>query len=337
MSVSQTVLTTAERIDAFLSSTPYGTRHPQVQWLSGDASDRQYVRVHLDGGDTIVLAVHPGPIDYVAMPFSAISALLARMALPAPRVLAYSDVFGVIAQEDLGDVTLQVQLAGDAVTAHERLYREAVELIHALQVRGREHVSSSVPYTLAFDVEKLSFELNFFATHFLAGYRGITLSPAEQTQLAVEWASIVNELAAEPRVVCHRDYHSRNLMVHRSALYLIDFQDARMGPDTYDLASLLSDSYVDITEDERSRLIAYFMELSGIRDGVEFRRRFDLMCVQRNIKALGTFGFQAGVRGKRGYIADMPRTLRAVRENLLKYERFAGLHALLAAHVEELR
>lgn len=326
-----------ERIRAFLASTPYGARRPRVQWLTGDASDRQYVRVHLEGDESIVLAVHPGAIDYAAMPFSTMATLLARMELPAPRVLEHSDALGIIAQEDLGDVTLQARLGGDSVTAHERLYREAVELIHALQVRGRAFVANTVPYTLAFDEEKLTFELNFFATHFLGGYRGITLSTTEQAQLVTEWTSIVGELAAEPRVVCHRDYHSRNLMVQHDALFLIDFQDARMGPDTYDLASLLRDSYVDITEDERTRLIAHFTALSGITNATEFRRRFDLMCVQRNLKALGTFGFQASVRGKRGYVADMPRTLQSVRENLVKYERFVNLHALLAAHVEELR
>ena len=126
-------------------------------------------------------------------------------------------------------------------------------------------------------------------------------------------------------------------MVFGDALYVIDFQDARLGPDTYDLASLLRDSYVDITDRERDALITYFMQLSGVGDAGEFRRRFDLMSVQRNLKALGTFGFQASARGNPGYVQYMPRTLRAVRDNLLKDERFTRLHALLAAHIEELR
>ena len=137
--------------------------------------------------------------------------------------------------------------------------------------------------------------------------------------------------------VCHRDYHSRNLMLHRSRLYMIDFQDARLGPDTYDLASLLRDSYVDITDHERDDLIAAFLALSDISDAAEFRRRFDLMAVQRNLKALGTFGFQASARGNTAYIQYMPRTLNSVRVNLDKYGRFARLRALLGAHVEELR
>mgnify|MGYP003348930408 CR=1 FL=1 len=138
-------------------------------------------------------------------------------------------------------------------------------------------------------------------------------------------------------MLCHRDYHSRNLMLHRGRLVLIDFQDARMGPDTYDLASLLRDSYVDIAEHEVDLLIAHFRRLAGIQDADEFRRRFDLMSVQRNIKALGTFGFQASARGNAAYLRDVPRTLANVRRNLERYDRFAHLRELLAAHLEELR
>ena len=86
--------------------------------------------------------------------------------------------------------------------------------------------------------------------------------------------AIVETLAAEPRVLCHRDYHSRNLMLHDGRLYIIDFQDARMGPDTYDLVSLLRDSYVDLPEQTVDELIAYFLALKGRRPGDdgEFRR-----------------------------------------------------------------
>src|SRR6185295_6505679 len=101
-------------------------------------------------------------------------------------------------------------------------------------------------------------------------------------------------LAAEPRVLCHRDYHSRNLMVRGRELYIIDFQDARQGPDTYDLVSLLRDSYVDLADGVVNDLIAYFLAITQRPPGPagEFRRRFDLMALQRNLKALGTFGFQ---------------------------------------------
>ena len=149
---------------------------------------------------------------------------------------------------------------------------------------------------------------------------------------------MASELANEPRVLCHRDYHSRNLMVHGGSLHIIDFQDARMGPDTYDLASLLRDSYVDITDVELDALVQSFLALKGPAvDAGEFRRRFDLMSLQRNLKALGTFGHQTATRGNQVYIQYIPRTLRHARTNLEKYTRFARLRELLAAHIEELQ
>ena len=112
-----------------------------------------------------------------------------------------------------------------------------------LQRRGSELSSSdSPPYGIAFDVEKLTWELEFFTKHFLEAYRGVAIADGARQALAAEWRTIAEELASEPRVLCHRDYHSRNLMLHDNQLYIIDFQDARLGPDTYDLVSLLRDS-----------------------------------------------------------------------------------------------
>jgi aminoglycoside/choline kinase family phosphotransferase len=148
----------------------------------------------------------------------------------------------------------------------------------------------------------------------------------------------VAELAAEPRVLCHRDYHSRNLMLRDDTLRIIDFQDARLGPDTYDLVSLLRDSYVDLPWPVVDDLIAYFLALQGrAAESAEFRRRFDLMALQRNLKALGTFGHQTTARANPVYIQYMPRTLNYVRENLRRYPRFGRLAELLSAHLPELK
>lgn len=327
-----------QRIDTYLATRGLLVQRPRIVPLTPDASDRRYFRVQCTDRDPFVLAVYAGPITFATMPYVNAADLLGRMNIPAPAVLDHVDDLGIIAQQDLGDVTLQAHLGAASISEHAALYREAVTLIHQLQSRGDEFAGQPfVPYTLAFDVEKLTFELNFFAEHFLQGYKGVGFTPAERTALAEEWAAIAGELSSERRVLCHRDYHSRNLMLHGGRLHMIDFQDARMGPDTYDLVSLLRDSYVDITEREVDDFIAYFLALSGPADPAEFRRRFDLMAVQRNIKALGTFGFQASARGNPAYIQYMPRTLHSVRTNLAKYDRFTRLRDLLGSHVEELR
>ncbi len=140
-------------------------------------------------------------------------------------------------------------------------------------------------------------------------------------------------------MLCHRDYHSRNLMLHRGELYIIDFQDARMGPDTYDLVSLLRDSYVDLTESAGGRAdcvlpraqAAQRHPSGGVPDlGARVRTRFDLMALQRNLKALGTFGYQTTSGGNPVYIQYIPRTIRHVQKNLAQHPRFARLRELLA-------
>ena len=169
-------------------------------------------------------------------------------------------------------------------------------------------------------------------------YRGVVISDSAREALQEELGDMIDELAGEPRVLCHRDYHSRNLMFHQDRLYIIDFQDARMGPDTYDLVSLLRDSYVDLPEQTVGELIAYFLALQGEPTTErEFRERFDLMALQRNLKALGTFGYQTTARRNPVYIQYIPRTLRYVRDNLEAHARFSRLREILAAHVEEFR
>ena len=325
------------RIDEFLDDR--GLSGARVVPLTGDASDRRYFRVHIPDDGSQVLAVHPGPIDFRSMTFVRVADLLSLLPVPVPAILSYSNELGIISLEDLGDVTLQAHLGAATPTEHKALYRQAVTLIETLQRRGAEMAADGYPpFAISFDVAKLTWELDFFAKNFLEGYRGIVLTAATRAALADEFTSIVNELAAEPRVLCHRDYHSRNLMLHEEQLYIIDFQDARMGPDTYDLVSLLRDSYVDLTEDEVDDLIAFFLALQRQGgDAQEFRRRFDLMAIQRNLKALGTFGFQTISRRNPVYIQYMPRTLNYVRANLERYPRFGRLHELLAEHLEELR
>ncbi len=328
-----------DRIDTYLRDSALAGARPRVVPLTGDASDRKYFRVIPVDGPSIVLALHAGPIEFDALPFANVAALLQQVPLPVPAILGHSDPLGVLALQDLGDVTLQAHLGAASAGEHAALYRQAVAFIEILQRRGAELASDKyLPYSMAFDVEKLTWELDFFVKHFVEGYRGAHLSDSDRQALKEEWATIAGDLASEPRVLCHRDYHSRNLMLSEGSLYIIDFQDARMGPETYDLVSLLRDSYVDNTDRELNELLAYFLALKGRPDvPAEFRARFDLMSLQRNLKALGTFGYQTAVRRNPVYIQYIPRTLRYAKRNLEKYPRFDRLHDILAVHVEELR
>jgi aminoglycoside/choline kinase family phosphotransferase len=326
------------RIAEYLATHGLAPRVAQVLPLTGDASDRRYYRVHLDRGPSVVLALHAGPIEFATMPFVLVAGLLREVPLPVPAILHHSDPLGIIGLEDLGDVTLQAHLGTASDAEHRALYRQAVTFIARLQARGHDLASPAYPpYRTSFDVDKLTWELEFFVRHFLMAYRGLTLPESVRDALRREWRWMVEALAAEPRVLCHRDYHSRNLMVRDGGLHVIDFQDARLGPDTYDLASLLRDSYVDFDSGTVEELMAYFLALKGREDPHgEFRRRFDLMALQRNLKALGTFGFQTTTRGNPVYIQYIPRTLSSVRATIARDPRFGDLADVLSGLIDEL-
>ena len=328
-----------DRIDGYLQRSGMAAQSPRVVPLTGDASDRRYFRILMPDGPPIVLSLYAAPFEFEKLTFVNVARLFSEMPVPIPKVLGHAEDLGVLALQDLGDVTLQAHLGAASLAEHAALYRQAVALIATLQRRGGELESTAyVPYSIAFDVEKLTWELDFFIKHFIEAYRGVVIPPPARDALQAEFATMIEALASEPRVLCHRDYHSRNLMLHDGQLYLIDFQDARMGPDTYDLVSLLRDSYVDLPERTVDDLIAYFLALKGLTGTQrEFRSRFDLMALQRNLKALGTFGYQTTGRRNPVYIQYIPRTLRYVRDNLGNLTQFGRLREILAAHVEEFR
>jgi aminoglycoside/choline kinase family phosphotransferase len=314
--------------------------------LTGDASDRQYFRLLIENQPSQVLALYKGPVQFDSLPFVNVAKLFSKVPIRVPRILDHSDHFGILALEDLGDMTLQAYLKKNPQATHNQIYKQAVSVINVLQQRGKELTSNNyVPFNIAFDEKTLAAELDFFTKHFIESYQGASLTTATKNALTKEYQDLVVELACEPRVLCHRDYHSRNLMLHQDQLYVIDFQDARLGPETYDLVSLLRDSYWDVSENQVNELISYFLSLQQTSNKkvvpqnilVEFRRKFDLMALQRNLKALGTFGFQKTVRGNSSYVQHIPRTLGYIRSNLARYPRFLRLRDLLSDHCKELR
>jgi len=148
---------------------------------------------------------------------------------------------------------------------------------------------------------------------------------------------VAEELAAAASVFVHRDYHSRNLMLSGDRVRVIDFQDALTGPRTYDLASLLRDSYVTLDETLLDRLIAYYLASTNYppQDPAAFRRLFDVSGFQRNLKAAGRFIYIEKVKGRPTHLPYVTPTLRSARRVLGAYSDFAELHELLAPYVPE--
>jgi len=315
---------------------PDEAAHLEVVPLSGDASTRRYYRVR-NGGRPYVVALYPEAFEPEALTYLTVHALLEGCGLPVPATVDVDGPRGIVLQEDLGDRTLQEELRECGDARRHALYVEAVDEIALLQQRAAAGPQRAECFRIAFDIEKLSWELHYFLKHFVEGHRGRDLSVEDRATLSESFHVLSQEIAGWPRVLCHRDYHSRNLMCHAERLYWIDFQDARMGPATYDLASVLRDAYVDVDEPLVEELKERFRQQACPGEPREvFRRRFDLMSVQRTLKALGTFGFMATVRQNPVYLPYIPRTLAHARWNLSRYPELERLWRTLARHVPEL-
>src|SRR5262249_57178565 len=145
----------------------------------------------------------------------------------------------ILLHEDLGDLSAREALKDATAADREELYRQALDQLVVLQREAGRAPQRAICFQIAFDFEKLSWEMHFFWKHFLEGYRKCDLSVEDRAMIADGFHRLCAEIASWPRVLTHRDFHARNLMSCREALYWIDFQDARIGPPHYDLASLL--------------------------------------------------------------------------------------------------
>jgi aminoglycoside/choline kinase family phosphotransferase len=317
-----------------------GLRTRSVTALAGDASTRSYYRVSVSarGEDgSLVLALMPDAFDPEREPFLNVARLFRKIPVRIPAIHDVSGPEGILLLEDCGDQLLQVLVERSDREARKSLYRQAIAILARIQHRGAELQSPSyLPYGLAFDEEKLSWELSYFRRHFLEGLRTASLAAAEAEALDEGFSRLARELAGLPRVLCHRDYHSRNLMVVEDELVVLDFQDARMGPVSYDLVSLLYDSYVELEVDLVEEMKEHFCRAVEPPSLPIFEAELALMGLQRNLKALGTFGYQITVRGKSFYQRYVPYTLELVRSNLARNPQWDGLRKALSVHLPEL-
>jgi hypothetical protein len=293
--------------------------------IAGDASTRRFYRAR-GKASTAILIAHGEPLPNDA-PFFGNHRIMEVIGLPVPALLARSEADGLVLVEDFGDVTLQQEVGGlAAVAGAGDLYDQACDLIAQMQSRAPAAIQKNdFAARNALDRERFLFELDHFQRHFIEGLRGLKPTASEAAVLKIFYEDLAASCDLQARVYCHRDYQSRNLMVVKRRLRLIDFQDARMGPYTYDAASLLRDSSLDIDEELVRREIDRLSAATAARLGIgpeEFRRDFDVMALQRNIKDLGTFGFMATVRGRRDYLAYVPRTITSIRRTLVRDRRW---------------
>jgi aminoglycoside/choline kinase family phosphotransferase len=259
---------------------------------------------------------------------------LEAVGVPVPKIEGVFAEAGAVLLEDLGDTTLQMALERNPSLDRAALYHEAIQVIALLQERGtRDLPSGAVARQSALDEAKFLWELEHFYEHFVLGYRQSRPAPEEKLLFSSFFRWLAASLDSVPRTLCHRDFQSRNLMLTPGGLRVIDYQDARMGPASYDLASLLRDSSLDLEEGFREEGIGYFLSRRRELSPEEFREEFGKQALQRNIKDLGTFGRQVHLLGNEGYRQYIPRTVRMVREAMLRDQRYHTVFPLFEKYV----
>jgi len=295
--------TPRERIAQYLDG--HGAQSNSVVALTPDASTREYFRIPWQKG-TAVAAVYPEPFDAAVHPYLDVTRLFAESNLPVPEVLDVDGDAGIIVQEDLGNRQLCQVFEEVSDDERESLLEQAIEIIARVQAATpTAYERDSIASRLALDEPKLSWELNFFFEHYFGSYRKEHLTHGQTAELKAELNDIAAELSAVPRVLCHRDYHTANLMLDKAGnVRVVDHQDARMGPATYDLVSLLLDrqpATPSLAEVRAHRL--FFLDARrsyGLEamDPDDFGKEFRLMTIQRGLKAVGTFSCQTAVYGR---------------------------------------
>lgn len=287
--------------------------------LAGDASVRAYYRV-THGGRSYILAYYPEEVRAQLGRFLASYESVSPHG-PLPGVLQHCEM--AVLQEDVGDRTLFDVLHEDREEGL-RLYRAAIDLLAGFQKAGDAGINA--PFTAEFFYGELEMAREFYVEKLMGG---------DGAPLESILKKLCENVARHPYVLCHRDFHGQNLHLVDGALYLIDYQDLRMGPDTYDLASLLRDRGVGriIGDEAELDLIDHYAKITGAPGDV--RHRYFETLLQRSIKILGTFAKQPIVRGRMHYLDFIPPTLESIRRCLDELPEYAAVRDSLPLAYDE--
>lgn len=299
---------------------------------SSDASFRRYFR--LTSGDKSFIAMDAPPENEDCSPFLRVAGYLESMQLNAPRAIEINLEDGFLLLTDLGSRQYLAELEREPSMAPE-LYADALNALLKMQQQGGAFQDQLPPY----DEELLRFELSLFHDWLCGTHLGIAFDDEEEQHWQATSDLLVANALDQPQVFVHRDYHSRNLMLTDTANPgILDFQDAVEGPLTYDLVSLLKDCYVKWPAEQVWQwALDFYAGLDGATrasiDEQQFRRYFELMGVQRHLKAAGIFARLNHRDGKPDYLDDVPRTLSYITDLGGSYEEFGFLIELIERRV----
>ncbi len=288
---------------------------------SADASFRRYFRATLEGGRSYI-AMDAPPEKEDCRPFVHVAGLLQQAGVHAPRVHAQDLAQGFLLLSDLGSATYLQQLNADNAAA---LFSDATDALVRWQLATR--AGELPPY----DEALLRREMQLFPDWYAARHLGMELTPQQSDSLEAIFSILVKSALAQPKVYVHRDYMPRNLMVSDPNPGVLDFQDAVLGPITYDAVSLVRDAFVSWDEQQVLDWTVRYWErarqagLPVQADFGEFWRAFEWMGLQRHLKVLGIFARIHYRDGKPKYLEDTPRFIRYARDVAKRYAALAPL------------
>jgi N-acetylmuramate 1-kinase len=298
--------------ELFSSSMDDGKVSPlmdyEIQKLTGDAGTRRYYRVHKEKKATYVVCLdNPIAEKGKKSSFLEVHDLLVERKVRVPSLYDLNLQKGYYLEEDLGDMTLLKALSQANEKKEYDFYEKAIDELIKIHSTSDSDIKGKSFEGLAFDFEKLLYEVEFTNKYFIGEFLGHDLWGTEKRRMDDLFTNLINELANQKRVLTHRDFHSRNIMVKGEELIIIDFQDARMGIPQYDLVSLLEDAYFEIGRQNKYNLKKYywnnFLEEKGYQSSFEeFERLYSLMSIQRVYKAIGSFAFIHTTRGDIRYL-----------------------------------
>ena len=313
-----------------------------IEPASSDASFRRYFRLSpkqdgqlLDGRHQTLIVMDAPPTQEDTAPYIHIAQLLADMELNVPLIERLDSRQGFLLLSDLGSIQYLSQLNENTV---EQLYGDALDALLRLQSHGPRQ-ANALP---AYDHALLLREMELFREWYLQRHLGLELDQSQHQLLDQTFEALAQSALEQPTVCVHRDYHSRNLMVtDDNNPGILDFQDAVIGPVTYDLVSLLRDCYIAWPRERvETWALAYLQRardagLINESDTTRQLRWFDWMGVQRHLKATGIFARLNYRDGKPGYLNDIPRTMAYVRDVAGRYEALQAFNEFLQNAVPE--
>jgi len=297
-----------QQLNQISSALAVDIQSENIKELHGDASTRRYWRLDTKVGSWIISEQDPFPEND---DFLNIAEYLSINKITVPEIIKAVPSQGIVILQDLGDQLLYHE-ALDEIKPEN--YEEAVDIIIQMQTTLKED-QSCIAYKRAFDKEKWLWELEHTEKYFF----GKLLSTGDKAILNQGFEAIASNIQLTPATFCHRDFHSRNLLLHEGRLFVIDFQDARLGPPLYDLASLLRDCYIELPKELEQHLINRYRagvphlssrgakRRSDLPD-FNFEEQYNWTALQRHLKACGTFAYQSIERNNNFYLPFLKHT-----------------------------